>query len=124
VRLNKRFWFVLLPLGLTACATWSTATVKPAKAETSVAVAVSPEIPLTENDITDRPYKVLGDIKVTVHKTTIFNKDPTHDDVDAKLRKEAAKLGADAVVLVRYGTVGIGMTSWGVLHGEGRAVKF
>jgi uncharacterized protein YbjQ (UPF0145 family) len=44
--------------------------------------------------------------------------------VDAKLRKEAVKLGADAVVLVRYGTVGIGMTSWGVLHGEGRAIKF
>ena len=125
MRLNRRFWFVLLPLGLAACATWSTTTVKPAKAETPEAAApASAELPLTENDITDRPYKALGDIKVTVRKTTIFNKDPTRADVDAKLRKEATKLGADAVVLVRYGTVGIGMTSWGVLHGEGRAVKF
>jgi len=79
---------------------------------------------LTENDITDRPYKVLGDIKVTASKLTIFNKDPTREDVDDKLRREAAKLGADAVVLIRYGTVGIGLTSWGVLHGQGRAIKF
>ena len=100
----------------------------------SVTSAVTPPVPavapapqglfLTENDVTDRAYTALGDIKVTVRKLTIFNKDPTRDDVDEKLRTEAAKLGADAVVLVRYGTVGIGMTSWGVLHGEGRAIKF
>jgi hypothetical protein len=33
-------------------------------------------------------------------------------------------MGADAVVLVRYGTVGIGLMSWGALDGEGRAIKF
>ncbi|MGI9168786.1 MAG: hypothetical protein ACR2FH_01230 [Caulobacteraceae bacterium] len=151
MRFNRRFWFVLLPLGVAACSTWSTTTVKPAKADVLAQAAGSPSggaaaqiapmapsseataprpgaaaeaILLTEDDITDRPYKAIGDIKVTVRKTTLFNKDPTRADVDAKLRKEAIKLGADAVVLVRYGTVGIGMTSWGVLHGEGRAVKF
>lgn len=136
MRFNKRFWFVLLPLGVAACSTWSTTTVKPAKASTlAQAPAISTdggaapapaagELLLTENDITDRPYKAIGDIKVTVRKTTLFNKDPSRADVDAKLRREATKLGADAVVLVRYGTVGIGMTSWGVLHGDGRAIKF
>jgi hypothetical protein len=129
MRLKGRFWFVLLPLGVAACSTWSTTTVKPARADpVPQAAAPAPDVPagifLTENDITDRPYKVLGDLEVTVRKTTILNKDPTRADVDARLRKEATKLGADAVVLIRYGTVGIGMTSWGVLHGQGRAVKF
>jgi hypothetical protein len=31
------------------------------------------------------------------------------------LRKEAAKLGADAVVLVRYGSIGVSAFSWGSL---------
>jgi len=159
VRLSRKFWTVLLPLAVSACATWSTTTVKPAKSAELVqeAPAAAPQatpdpaaapapapVPATEpapaaapaastivdgvlvseNDITDKPYKVLGDIKVTVRKTTIFNADPTRAQVDEKLRKQAKKMGADAVVLVRYGTVGIGLTSWGVLDGQGRAVKF
>ncbi|HJT43071.1 MAG TPA: hypothetical protein VJ750_06175 [Rhizomicrobium sp.] len=86
--------------------------------------AVVAAIIVTENDITDRPYDVVGDIKVTVNKTTIFNKDPTREQVDDRLREEAAKVGANAVILVRYGTVGIGLMSWGSLDGQGRAVKF
>lgn len=164
MRLSRKFWTILLPLAVSACATWSTTTVKPAKAaelaqEAPAAAAqaapdpatVPPPAPtaepapaaaapaatatpaeptivdgvlVSENDVTDKPYKVLGDIKVTVRKTTIFNADPTRAQVDEKLRKQAKKMGADAVLLVRYGTVGIGLTSWGVLDGQGRAVKF
>jgi uncharacterized protein YbjQ (UPF0145 family) len=167
VRLSRKFWTILLPLAVSACATWSTTTVKPAKAAERVQEApaatapqatpdptaappapVAEPAPITgpaapaapaavpaeptivdgvlvsENDVTDKPYKVLGDIKVTVRKTTIFNADPTRAQVDEKLRKQAKKMGADAVLLVRYGTVGIGLTSWGVLDGQGRAVKF
>ncbi len=120
---------VLLAASLAAgCATWSTDSVKPAastRAAAAPVAATSPDaIVVTENDITDRPYTVLGDVNVTVHKTTIFNKDPTRDQVNQELREKAAKLGADAVVLVRYGTVGVGVTSWGELDGQGRAVKF
>lgn len=126
-------------LALSGCATWSTASVKPmpgtanatpARTRTGsvkkekIDPAVLAAITVTENDITDHPYNVLGDIDVTVNKTTIFNKDPTHDQVDEKLREEAAQMGANAVVLVRYGTVGIGLASWGSLNGQGRAVKF
>ena len=82
------------------------------------------QIVLAENDITNRKYRVLGDIDVTVNKTTIFNEDPTRAHVEAKLREKAAAMGADAVVLVRYGTVGIGLMSWGSLDGKGRAVQF
>ncbi|MEO4044572.1 hypothetical protein AAFN47_23460 [Hoeflea sp. CAU 1731] len=60
----------------------------------------------------------------TVRKTTILNADPTEAQVQEQLRKKAAQMGADAVILVRYGTVGIGLNSWGVLEGKGRAVPF
>jgi len=147
--MNKIFKAIILSVsvcGLAGCATWSSGSVKPAPsvqtATTDKPVAkpgrsgrkstqretVDPAalaaITVTENDITDHPYDVVGDIKVTVNKTTIFNKDPTHEQVDDKLREEAAKAGANAVILVRYGTVGIGVMSWGSLDGQGRAVKF
>lgn len=136
-------------LGLAGCSTWSSGGIKPTPGAPQTASAEKPKanqdrnrrntnnrqqqkidpaalaaITLTENDITDRPYDVVGDIKVTVNKTTIFNKDPTREQVDERLREEAVKSGANAVILVRYGTVGIGLMSWGSLDGQGRAVKF
>ncbi len=91
--------------------------------------AIEPEknaadVILTENDITDRAYRVLGDIEVTVNKTTIFHRDPTRELVALKLREKAAELNADAVILVRYGTIGMSMMSWGSLDGRGRAIAF
>jgi hypothetical protein len=117
---------VLFALG--GCASWSTSSVEPPAGTASpqaAAVKSDPaKIVITETDITDRPYTVLGDISVTVNKTTLFHPDPTKEMVAAKLREEAAGLGADAVVLVRYGTVGVGFMSWGSLDGKGRAVAF
>ena len=72
----------------------------------------------------DRRYASLGDVTVTVNKTTIFNADPTREMVNDKLREKAAELGADAVILVRYGSGGISLMSWGSLEGKGRAIKF
>lgn len=125
----RLFLISIFLLILTACSTWSTANVKPVgetKVEaTSKDVQKSPvDIIITETDIPDREYKVLGDINVTVNKTTIFNKDPTKEQVNKKLQAEAAKIGADAVILVRYGTVGVSFFSWGSLNGKGRAIVF
>lgn len=130
---------VTLLLG--ACSTWSHSEVKPTtsagggapaaqsqSASVPAAAAAAQTDPaaiiVTREDITDRQYKSLGDIKVTVNKTTLFHPDPTPALVDKELKEEAAKLGADAVVLVRYGTVGVSFMSWGSLDGQGRAVKF
>jgi hypothetical protein len=71
-----------------------------------------------------RPLSSLGDISVTVAKWTIFDDDPTPQKVNDALREKAAQLGANAVVLVRYGTVGIGALTWGKLDGSGRAIAF
>ena len=115
---------------LTGCGpTWSTAALKTApdamaatgdtRAPTEIGAIL-----VTQDDIADRPYTVLGDLEVTVNKMTLFHPDPTRESIDAELREEAAKIGADAVILVRYGTVGISFVSWGSLDGQGRAVAF
>lgn len=82
------------------------------------------QVILTNGDITSRPYRVLKDIEVTVAKPHLFADDPTQKQVAAALRKKAAETGADAVVFVRYGTLGMGMFNWGEIKGRGRAVVF
>jgi len=114
---------------LSSCATWSTSDVEPAVgAKEASAAAVEKSDPtkimLTQDDIVDRPYRVLGDIEVTVNKTTLFHPDPTPELVDKELREKASELGADAVILIRYGTVGVSFMSWGSLDGKGRAIAF
>lgn len=136
---NRYFVILGATLLLGACSSWSHSEVKPTTSAAGTPPAQSASVPpatkamvktepaaiiVTKEDITDRKYKSLGDIKVTVNKTTLFHDDPTPALVDKELREEAAKLGADAVVLVRYGTVGVSLFSWGSLDGQGRAVKF
>jgi hypothetical protein len=118
----------LSALVLAGCGTWSTSSVERSPTAAMLYGTPAPSSPahvmVTENDITDRPYVALGDVSVTVRKTTIFDPDPTRAKVNEALREEAAKLGADAVVLARYGAVGMGIFSWGQMEGQGRAVAF
>jgi hypothetical protein len=110
---------------LNACAEgWATTSVS--KAATTAGRPATPvdKIEIIEGDVSDRPYKSLGAASVTVNKVTIFNADPTREMVNQRLRTEAAKLGADAVIQVRYGTVGVSLVSWGSLDGKGRAIVF
>lgn len=117
-----------LLISLAACGTYSTSSMNEAPGasigQTTVAHKTPEQIMLTENDILNRKYKSLGDISVTVRKVTIFDKDPNKETVNQALKEKAAEIGADAVVLVRYGTVGIGVFSWGVMDGNGRAIVF
>lgn len=114
---------------LTGCATWSSSQTtkdgEPIAVTVSESEKKSPEqIQLFEDDILDRKYKVLADLEVVVNKTTIFHDDPTPEMAAKKLQEEAAGIGADAVILVRYGTVGVSFMSWGSIEGKGRAIKF
>jgi uncharacterized protein YbjQ (UPF0145 family) len=93
-------------------------------AEDRLTATKSSEVILTEADITDKKYNVICDLTVVVKKMTLFNADPTREDVNIKLREEAAKVGADAVIFVRAGSAGISALSWGEMEGKGRAVKF
>lgn len=113
---------------LLGCSTWSTSGIKPATGDSQVRSAKktvsSDKVSIIESDITDRKYQVLGDVEATVNKTTAFNKSPTKDQVNAKLQQEAAKIGADAVIMVRYGDLGPSFFSWGSLNGKGRAIAY
>ena len=125
---------LIILLFLTGCGSWSSTNVKNAESTESTATkneAVTTKkendptlILITEEDVSDRKYKILGDIEVTVRKTTIFHKDPTPEMVEEKLRLKAAEMGADAIILVRYGDVGVSLMSWGALNGKGRAIEF
>src|SRR5690348_15527031 len=87
--------------------------------------AKSPDqVVLTEGDITDRPYQIIKDVDVTVSKPNVFADDPTQAQVAAELKKRAAEMGADAVIFVRYGALGMGLFNWGEMKGRGRAVVF
>jgi uncharacterized protein YbjQ (UPF0145 family) len=127
MKFNRTTSTTALVLALSGCATWSTNSVDntPQHAQTQTAATpVNPaRVRVTDSDIVDQRYSSLGDITVTVNKTTIFHPDPTREMVNDKLREKAAEMGADAVILVRYGTGGISLMSWGSLEGKGRAVK-
>lgn len=112
-------------VAISGCATWHTSEITNARpAIQNTVIKEAKDVILTEGDITDKKYIVLGDITVTVNKTTIFNADPTKEMINEKLKEEAAKLGADAVTQIRYGSVGISLMSWGSLDGKGRAIQF
>jgi len=128
--------FPLIAL-LGACATqnWSTAQVTPAgqstqptsvsDSTTQTAYAVnSSGIELVEGDLQGRRYEVLGEVSVTLNKLTIFHPDPTREQAAQRLREEAAKLGADAVINVEIGEVGLGLLSWATRDARGQAIRF
>ena len=117
-------------LCITGCATWSTSSIDTRSADasstTATAAAKTPAaaITLTEGDIVDKRYALLADIVVNVNKTTVFHSSPTRALVNDRLKEKAHQLGADAVIFVRYGQVGVGLMSWGSLEGKGRAVRY
>ncbi|MCF6433074.1 MULTISPECIES: hypothetical protein [unclassified Leisingera] len=68
-------------------------------------------------------FQVLGPVKTSVGKPTAFHPAPTVADAEKKLRIEAAKLGADAVINAEVGNVGVCPLSWGCRAASGTAVK-
>ena len=62
-------------------------------------------------------------VKVQVGAATAFSKTPTLDDVNAKLREEAVKLGANGIIRTAYDR-GVTLRSWKGLKATGVAVVF
>lgn len=60
-------------------------------------------VPVFPYDITDRPYKVLGEVKAGVRKATMFSKSPSQAKIYRELWERGQKLGADAVIKASYG---------------------
>ena len=84
---------------------------------------VSNGIFVTTADVRDCPYNL---IKVVAgnKRTTMLQKPPSFDDFAEEVSEKAAKLGADAVVLVSIGEPRMTMVSPRSYPMSGRAIKF
>jgi uncharacterized protein YbjQ (UPF0145 family) len=80
--------------------------------------------PVTDQDINDRPYRILGEIRAEVRKATIFSHAASRDKVFRELWERARRLGADAVVNAGAGGARVTAMSWGSRRAVGQAVKF
>ena len=129
----RKIILLSMVLMISACSSWSTSNIETVEGyqanninttEGSDQSESLQDIIITESDMSSRNFTVVGDMSVTVNKTTIFNKTPTRQMVNEKLRNEAFKIGADAVILVRYGSPGMSLWSYGSLNGKGRAIVF
>ncbi|WP_010542784.1 hypothetical protein [Sphingomonas elodea] len=96
------------------------------EAPAASAAVVNPEVgvPVFAEDITDRPYVVLGEVKAGVRKATVFSNAPSQRKIYAELWERARKLGADAVIKASYGKAHITAFSWGKANATGVAIRF
>lgn len=89
-----------------------------------VKIALPNTVLMYDLDITDRPYTSLGEVSVSVTKLNPWGEDPKQSDAEAKLKEEAIKKGADALIYVRYTKVGVSYNRWSGIEGKAQAVKF
>lgn len=81
-------------------------------------------VPVIEGDITDHPYVVVGPVKATVAKLTRLSRNPSNAQLAGKLWENARKLGAHAVVGVKFGAVEESGWTYARRQAEGQAVRF
>ena len=93
-------------------------------APTTYAELIRARPPVTDSDINDRPYRIVGEVRAEVRKATIFSRAPSRDKVFRELWERAVRLGADAVVNARAAGARVTALSWGSRRSIGQAVKF
>ncbi len=81
-------------------------------------------VPVFPQDFPDRPYDVLGEVKGSIRKLTMFSAEPSQAKLYRKLWEKATKLGADAVIKARYGDPQKSLISDGTTIVVGVAIKF
>ena len=122
----KLFIPLLLLILLSGCATYSsTKFIRAESYETVISdkIIIPSEVVITSDNI-NKEYTIMGEIEVTVNKTTAFHPDPTKEIVDLALQEKAASIGADAVIEVVYYGPRISFASWGTMEAVGTAVKY
>jgi hypothetical protein len=88
------------------------------------AVILARPQPVTAGDIVDRPYRVLGPVRATVRKTTIFDKRVSEAKIFKELWERAQRMGADAVIFADYAEPETELGKVGAREASGRAIKF
>ena len=79
---------------------------------------------ITEGDIADRPYDEIGSVTANRGRGTLFDRQPTRDTVNLRLTDVARRMGADAVVRVRYTVRSPSPMSWGGMQADGMAIRY
>jgi uncharacterized protein YbjQ (UPF0145 family) len=92
--------------------------------KTFVVVNEAAGVPVFPDDITDRPYDVVGEVKAGIRKATIFSNEASQSKIYKELWERAEKLGADAVINAKYGESHVTALSWGSTSATGTAIKF
>ncbi len=82
------------------------------------------QVPVTDGDITDRPYRVIGHIQAGIRKATMFSGSPSREKVFKELWERGRKMHADAVIHAEFGESHITAMSWGAREARGVAIKF
>lgn len=80
-------------------------------------------IPVFEGD-SDRPYRVIGEIRDNLRKHFAFQKNPTKEKIYAELWERGRKMGADAVINARFGPTQATPFNHGRTPISGLAIKF
>ena len=111
----RYFGFFFCFFLFTGCSFWSQKSV-------DVAKLTQKNFLIYEVDITDRPYIGLGEVSATVD--TFLPWCSVKKEVDEKLKEEAIKKDADALIFVRYKPLGASFSRLGGLEGKAQAVKF
>ena len=96
----------------------------PAPVVKEVKIALPSTVLMYDLDITDRPYTSLGEVSVSMTKLNPWGEEPTQAQVEAKLKEEAVKKGADALIFVRYTKLGASWNRLSGIEGKAQAVKF
>ena len=86
--------------------------------------AAAEKIILADGDISDRPYRGLGQVFVRAKKVGIIDRPSIEAKTNLLLKAKAAELGANAVINVRRERKGISIFSFGYMDGFGTAIAF
>lgn len=90
----------VLPVGVSRPAREAPA---PAAGDAAAPATSAPrQIALSEADITDRRYTTLGEVRAEAHQTAIITSKNARTLLEESLRAQAERLGADAVVQIKY----------------------
>lgn len=85
---------------------------------------ISPEkIVISEVDILDRPYKIIGDVSANDAPSMPFSK-ANKLEATKNLRLEASKMGADGIIFVNYVLRKGTWESPDNIEAKGKAIKF
>lgn len=125
VRLRKNLMVCMVVCGVVAtsgCSSYRTSSNIKADQYKTIVVSPSSPVKIVEGDLVGQDYTVISPIEVSVKKLTAFDKDPTKEQANEALVKNARLIGANAVINVTYQN-GIGMMTWGYMDAKGLGVQ-